>query len=75
MKNPPKFLYMIMSKKDTIISELNSLPENLIEEILDYINFLKSKSLKEKTELILMSESGLRKDWLKPEEDKAWQDL
>ncbi|TET61183.1 MAG: DUF2281 domain-containing protein [Promethearchaeota archaeon] len=64
-----------MSKKDTIISELNSLPENLIEEILDYINFLKSKSLKEKTELTLMSESSLRKDWLKPEEDKAWQDL
>lgn len=64
-----------MSKKDTIISELNNLPENLIEEILDYINFLKSKSLKEKTELTLMSESSLRKDWLKPEEDKAWQDL
>ncbi|NVM35902.1 MAG: DUF2281 domain-containing protein [Candidatus Lokiarchaeota archaeon] len=64
-----------MSKKDTIISELNNLPENLIEDILDYINFLKSKSLKEKTELTLMSESSLRKDWLKPEEDKAWQDL
>ena len=64
-----------MSKKDTIISELNNLPENLIEEILDYIDFLKSKSLKEKSELTLMSESSLRKDWLKPEEDKAWQDL
>lgn len=64
-----------MSKKDMIISELNNLSENLIEEILDYINFLKSKSLKEKTELTLMSESSLRKDWLKPEEDKAWQDL
>ena len=64
-----------MSKKDTIISELNNLPEDLIEEILDYISFLKKKSLKEKTELSLMSESSLRKDWLKPEEDKAWQDL
>ncbi len=66
---------MKMSKKDMIISELNNLPENLIEEILDYINFLKSKSLKEKTELTLMSESSLRKDWLKLKEDKAWQDL
>ena len=66
---------MKMSKKDMIISELNNIPENLIEEILDYISFLKSKSLKEKTELTLMSESSLRKDWLKPEEDKAWQDL
>jgi len=64
-----------MSKKDMIISELNNLSENLIEEILDYINFLKTKSLKEKNELTLRSESSLRKEWLKPEEDKAWQDL
>jgi len=64
-----------MSKKDMIISELNNLPEDLIEEILNYISLLKRKSLKEKTELTLMSESSLRKDWLKPEEDKAWQDL
>ena len=64
-----------MSKKDTIISELNNLPESLIDEILDHINFLKKRSLKEKRELTLMSESSLSKDWLKPEEDKAWQDL
>ena len=64
-----------MSKKDTIISELNNLPESLIDEILEHIIFLKNRSLKEKRELILMSESSLSKDWLKPEEDKAWQDL
>ncbi|KKK43548.1 hypothetical protein LCGC14_2006970 [marine sediment metagenome] len=64
-----------MSKKDTIISELNNLTESLIDEILEHIIFLKNRSLKEKRELILMSESSLSKDWLKPEEDKAWQDL
>ncbi len=64
-----------MSKKDTIISELNNLPEALIDEILDYINFLKNRSLKEKMKLSLMSEPSLSKDWLKPEEDKAWRDL
>ncbi|HEC39665.1 MAG TPA: DUF2281 domain-containing protein, partial [bacterium] len=49
--------------------------ESLIDEILEHIIFLKNRSLKEKRELILMSESSLSKDWLKPEEDKAWQDL
>ena len=64
-----------MSKKDTIISELNKVPEKFLDEILDYINFLKEKSIKQKLETALMSESSLKKDWLQPEEDEAWQDL
>ena len=64
-----------MSKKDTIIAELNKVPEKVLDEILDYINFLKEKLIKQKLETALMSESSLKKDWLQPEEDKAWQDL
>jgi hypothetical protein len=64
-----------MSKKDTIIAELNKVPEKLLDEILDYINFLKEKLVKQKLETALMSESSLKKDWLQPEEDEAWQDL
>jgi hypothetical protein len=29
----------------------------------------------EKLEITMMSESSLAKDWLRPEEDEAWQDL
>ena len=64
-----------MSKKDTIIAELDKVPEKVLDEILDYINFLKEKLIKQKLETALMSESSLKKDWLQPEEDKAWQDL
>jgi hypothetical protein len=64
-----------MSKKDTIIAELNKVPEKFLDEILDYINFLKEKLIKQKLETALMSESSLKKDWLQPEEDEAWQDL
>ena len=64
-----------MSKKDTIIAELDKVPEKLLDEILDYINFLKEKLIKQKLETALMSESSLKKDWLQPEEDEAWQDL
>ena len=64
-----------MSKKDTIIAELEEVPEKVLDEILDYINFLKDKLIKQKLETALMSESSLKKDWLQPEEDEAWQDL
>lgn len=64
-----------MSKKDTIIAELDKVPEKVLDEILDYINFLKEKLIKQKLETALMSESSLKKDWLQPEEDEAWQDL
>lgn len=37
--------------------------------------FLKTKALKEKLETAIASESSLKKDWLREEEDKAWQDL
>ncbi len=64
-----------ISKKDTIIAELDKVPEKVLDEILDYINFLKEKLIKQKLETALMSESSLKKDWLQPEEDEAWQDL
>ncbi len=64
-----------MSKKDTIISELDRLPEKVLDDVLDYINFLKGKIIKEKIDITLNSESSLKKDWFRPEEDNAWQDL
>jgi hypothetical protein len=37
--------------------------------------FLKAKSVREKLDIAIVSESSLSEDWLKPEEDKAWQNL
>ena len=65
----------IMLKKQ-ITQELEKLPEPLLQEILDFVQFLQAKYQKEKTlEVPIMSESSLQKDWLSPEEDSAWQDL
>ena len=64
-----------MSKKSEIIAELENIPENLLEDVLDYINFLKSKTNRQKIAVALASESILKKDWLLPEEDEAWRDL
>jgi hypothetical protein len=64
-----------VAKKELILHEMEQVPEPLYNEILDFIHFLKTKSLKEKLETAIASESSLKKDWLREEEDKAWQDL
>lgn len=64
-----------MSKKELIISEIEHVPELLLDEVLDFINFLKTKIIRERLDTAIASESSLEKDWLKSEEDKAWQNL
>lgn len=61
--------------KDLLFKKIEKLPENLKDELFNYIQYLKSKAAKEKYNLALLSESSLQKDWLKPEEDEAWNDL
>ena len=46
------------------------LPDYLIAVIRE-----RSLRLSEGIETYLLSESALAKDWLRPEEDEAWQDL
>jgi hypothetical protein len=64
-----------MSKKEILISEIEQVPESYLDEVLDFVHFLKTKIRREKIDSAIASESSLRKDWLKPEEDEAWQGL
>lgn len=65
-----------MNLKEKIIKELDNIPDFLLEEIINFIQFLKQKHLSQKnSETALLSESSLQKDWLNSEEDKAWQHL
>ena len=64
-----------MSKKELLISELEQVPEPFLDEVLDFVHFLKTKIIKEKLDTAIASESSLKKDWLKPEEDEAWKGL
>jgi len=63
-----------MLVKERIISELNQLPIDKLEIVLQFIKLQKSL---ENTIIAnyIASESSLKKDWLKPVEDEAWQDL
>jgi hypothetical protein len=64
-----------MDSKEIILKEIEQMPDTLLEEILDFIKFLKMKAAQEKFEIAIQSESLLKKDWLLPEEDEAWHDL
>jgi hypothetical protein len=64
-----------MSTKEELINEIEEAPEPLLSEVLDFVHFLKAKTLREKLDTATMSESPLKKDWLNPEENEAWQGL
>ena len=64
-----------MRKIEIILNEMEEFPEPLLDEVLDFVNYLKSKMVSSRMDTALVSESSLKKDWLRPEEDDAWQNL
>ena len=62
-----------MTKKELLIEEIDQVPEPFLDDVLDFVQFLKAKIIKEKLDIAIASESSLKKDWLRPEEDDAWQ--
>ena len=64
-----------MNKKEMFLSEIEQVPESVLDEVLDFVHFLKTRIIKERFDTAIASESSLKKDWLEPEEDEAWQNL
>lgn len=63
-----------MTKTVALLNELEHLPAPLLDEVMDFVRFVKHKHA-EATENALLSEESLAKEWLSREEDEAWQDL
>lgn len=62
-----------VTKVDLLIKELESTPDFLLDEVLDFLQFVKRKHAVSET--ALLSEASLAIDWLSAEEEQAWQDL
>ena len=60
--------------KQRLLEETAQILDNLVEEVLDFVQSLKQKHLPEKQETAISSEAVLAKEWLTPE-DEAWQNL
>jgi hypothetical protein len=61
--------------RETLLREVEGLPGALLQEVLDFIRFLKGRAGRDRLEPALLSEKVLSRDWLRPEEDEAWRDL
>ena len=64
-----------MTTREALVKEIQQVPEPLLQEVLDFIRFVQARIAREGFETAIASEPLLAKDWLRPEEDAAWQDL
>jgi hypothetical protein len=66
---------MKMSKRAVLLQEIETLPVVCIDEVVDFVAWIKQRKLSQIPETMLMSETALSKDWDTPEEDEAWANL
>ncbi len=62
-----------MSKQQRLEHLIPSIPDNKLDIVLAFVEFI----LSQETEIdnSLLSEPSLAKDWLRKEEDAAWENL
>lgn len=64
-----------MDVKEQLAAEIGSFPERPLGELLEFARLLRAKAGNPQSELAVLSEPSLAKDWLTPEENAAWADL
>jgi hypothetical protein len=64
-----------MTKRESLLKEIDRVPDSVLDEVADFISFLQARVARDGMATAVATESSLRKDWLRPEEDEAWQDL
>ena len=64
-----------MTKRESLLREIDGVPDSVLDEVTDFVHFLKARIVRDGMATSVASESSLKKDWLRPEEDEAWQDL
>jgi hypothetical protein len=64
-----------MTSQNALLRELDTLPPRYMDEVFDFVAYLKQKHLASIPEPALLSEAALSKNWDSPEEDEAWASL
>ena len=78
-----------MTRRESLLREIDDVPDSVLDEVADFVHFLKARivrasafastststSTSDSMATAVVSESSLKRDWLRPEEDEAWQDL
>ena len=66
---------MQTTNRTVLLREIETLPVNCINEVVDFVAWIKHRKLSQIPETMLLSETALSKDWDTPEEDEAWASL
>ena len=64
-----------MTNRAVLLREIESLPAACLDEIIDFVAWIKHRKLSQLPETMLLSEAALEKEWDTPEEDEAWAAL
>jgi hypothetical protein len=64
-----------MTAREALLRSLEELPEDCVIELAEYAEKLRLKAAHLRVPTTLASQEVLARDWLRPEEDEAWQDL
>ena len=64
-----------MADRAVLMKEIETLPATCLDELLDFVAWIKHRRVSQISETMLLSEASLAKDWDTPEEDEAWAGL
>ena len=64
-----------MPNRAVLLKEIETLPSYCINEVVDFVTWIKQRKLSQIPETMLLSEASLSKDWDTREEDEAWANL
>jgi hypothetical protein len=64
-----------MTERAVLLKEIDALPPEYVNEVVDFVAYLRQKNLKKTPETMLLGEKTLAAEWDMPEEDEAWADL
>jgi len=64
-----------MTNRAVLQKEIETLPAAILDDVIDFVAWIKQRKLSQIPETMLLSEAVLSKDWDTPEEDEAWASL
>ena len=64
-----------MAVMKQLVNEIETLPPDYIQEVINFIGYLKYRKSPNIPETMLLSEKLLARDWDTPEEDELWANL
>jgi len=64
-----------MADRAVLLQEIETLPVACLDDVIDFVVWIKQRKLSNILETMLLSEAALPKDWSTPEEDEAWASL